>query len=186
MRLFFAVPISDEVKEAVSRAVGRFPIGNPPWRWIPSQNYHITIKFLGETEETIVPALIDRGLEVASAARPFDLVFGPFGSFPSLSKPRVLFFAAEQGGEELAALALDIDRTLEPLGFERERRAFRAHLTLARVKRVPSREVQQALASVPTLSHNARQRVDRFILMSSTLSREGARYEEIHAFRLGP
>jgi 2'-5' RNA ligase len=185
MRLFFAVPITDEVRGIVRRAVGMIPIDPPPWRWIVPQNYHITLKFLGEVGEPLLLPLHEAASRAAAVSPPFDLSFDRFGAFPSISRPRVLFYASNRGSEDLAELALRLEGELEPLGFERERRAFRAHLTLARVKNRPLPEVQRILESIPGLPESAHQRVERFILMKSTLSRSGASYEELGSFALG-
>jgi len=185
MRLFFAVPMTDEVSRVVHEAVGRIPLEHPPWRWIPPHNYHITLKFLGEVEERLLPGLVDAASGAAGTVRPFELSFVRFGAFPSISRPRVLFFEADRGSGELARLAERLEEELVPLGFEREGRRFRAHLTLARVRNRPRPEVQRVLESVPDLPTAALQRVERFVLMQSTLSRSGARYDELGSFALG-
>jgi 2'-5' RNA ligase len=184
MRLFFAVPLTDEVSAIVHGAVGRIPLENPPWRWIPPRNYHITLKFLGEVGDALLPRLVDAASCAAGAVSSFDLSFLRFGAFPSISRPRVFFYAAERGSAELASLAGSLEEELLSLGFEPERRRFRAHLTLARVRNRPTLEVQRILESVPDLPGTALQRVDRFVLMQSTLSRSGARYEELGSFPL--
>ena len=151
MRLFFAVPISEAVKRIVSRSLEALPIDDPPWRWIGPENYHITLKFLGETDGALLERLLEAGRGAAGAASPFELSFGRFGAFPSISRPRVLFFHAESGVEQLAGIAGSLDDNLEPLGFVRERRRFRAHLTLARVKRPLGPDVLKALEGVPLM-----------------------------------
>lgn len=185
MRLFFAVPAIDEVCAVVHEAIERIPLDDPPWRWIPSRNYHITLKFLGEVEEPLLTRLVDAASRAAGAVSPFELSFERFGVFPSISRPRVLFYAAGRGSEELASLAGRVEEELISLGFERERRRFRAHLTLARVRDRPPLEIQRILESVPDLPGTALQRVERFVLMQSTLSRSGARYDELGSFALG-
>ncbi len=185
MRLFFAVPIGENVCSAVHEAVGRIPLDDPPWRWIPPRNYHITLKFLGDVGEALLPRLVDAATRAAAGLSPFELSFGRFGAFPSFSRPRVLFYAADRGSEELASLSGRLEEELGTLGFEPERRGFRAHLTLARVRdRLPP-EMRRILETVPGLEGTAHQRVERFVLMQSTLSRSGARYEELGSFRLG-
>jgi 2'-5' RNA ligase len=186
MRLFFAVPVSESVKDIVWDAIRSFPVDDPPWRWIPPQNYHLTVKFLGEVDEVLIPSINEAAIRAASRASPFDMVFGGFGGFPSLSKPRVLFYRIEEGAGELESLAGDLERAMEPLGFEREGRRFKAHLTLARVRRPLSGGLRRKLDSVPPLPGSAIQEVDRFLLMRSHLNPKGATYEEIGAFRLGP
>ena len=184
MRLFFAVPLTEGICGVVHQAVERVPLDDPPWRWIPSRNYHITLKFLGEVEEQSLPRLVDAASRAAKACSPFELSFERFGAFPSISRPRVLFYAAGRGSEDLASLAGRVEDELVPLGFERERRRFRAHLTLARVRNRPPLEVQRILEAVPDLPGTALQRVERFVLMQSTLSRSGARYDELGSFNL--
>jgi 2'-5' RNA ligase len=184
MRLFFAVPLSEAVKAAVGEAVASIPIESPAWRWIPQDNYHLTLKFLGEVDERLLGSLRDAAVKVAVQSSSFDLIFGRFGAFPSLSRPRVLFFRVEQGVSMLGSLAQRLEDDLEPLGFEKERRPFRAHLTLARIKRRLSAEVQSKLVNVPPLPESTAQAVERFVLMRSHLDRRGATYEEISAFSL--
>ncbi|OQX85287.1 MAG: 2'-5' RNA ligase [Candidatus Latescibacteria bacterium 4484_7] len=179
LRLFFAVPLSDEVRMMVAEAIDRFPISNPPWRWIPTDNLHITLKFLGDVEEGMLPSLKEIADNVAEDTRPFDIAFGRFGGFPSLSNPRVVFFAIEEGVGHLSNLADALENELAVLGFRREKRPFRAHVTLARIKRPLDNEVRAMLKSVESLSPGAVQHVDGFVLFQSYLQRRGAIYEEI-------
>ncbi len=74
---------------------------------------------------------------------------------------------------------------MEPLGIDRERRPFAAHLTLARIKEPLPRGMVESLTTVPPLPPTAIQDVDRFVLMQSHLAREGATYEEMGSFPLG-
>ena len=87
MRLFFAVPLSPSVREVVTGAVRSFPVTDPPWRWIAPSNYHLTLKFLGEVDERLVPPLHDAARRAASSVDPFRLSYGWFGGFPKLSRP---------------------------------------------------------------------------------------------------
>jgi 2'-5' RNA ligase len=185
MRLFFAVPMGEEVRSVVHEAIGRIPLGDPPWRWIPPRNYHITLKFLGEVEEALLPGLVDAASCAAAGVSPFELSFGRFGAFPSFSRPRVLFYAADRGSEELVSLSGRLEEELDTLGFDRERRKFRAHLTLARVRNRLPLEARRILESLPGLEGTAHQLVERFVLMQSTLSRAGARYDELGSFPMG-
>jgi 2'-5' RNA ligase len=167
VRLFFAVPISETVRGIVSRSIEVFPIADPPWKWIRPENYHITLKFLGETDEELLERLLEIGRETAAATSPFELSFGRFDAFPSISRPRILLFHAESGAARLTQLAGLLEEKLESLGFERERRRFRTHLTLARVKRPLGREALEALEKVPPLPLEARQEVGRIVLVRS-------------------
>ena len=184
MRLFFAVKVSDAIVAEISEAMRTFPVRNPPWRWIPPENMHITLKFLGEVDEGLVNGLRGAGEAVAAAARAFHIAFGPFGAFPNLARPRVIFFRATEGAGELGAVASSLEGEAERLGLPREERPFKAHLTLARIKEPLPPAVADRLAAVPPLTSRARQKVDRFVLMRSNLARSGATYEEVAGFPL--
>lgn len=185
MRLFYAVKASEEVKSEISNAIARFPVRNPPWRWIATDNLHVTLKFLGEVEDRLLDDFIEAGSSVAACARPFKLAYGPFGAFPNLSRPRVIFFEAIEGAKELASLASLLEAEALRLGIPKEDRPFRAHLTLARIKTPLGASLARELSQVPALSQAASQTVDRFSLMQSHLARSGATYEEIRSFELG-
>jgi 2'-5' RNA ligase len=184
MRLFYAVPSSEAVRRIVWNALQRFPISDPPWKWIPPENYHFTLKFLGEVTEDRLPSLNESGVLVASQVSTFSISLSRFGGFPSLSSPRVIFYDLETGKGELRSLAGMLEREMEHLGFKIEQRPFRAHLTLARIKRSLPPELREVIKSVPSLPSSTVQEVNRFVLMRSHLSRSGARYEEIDSFEL--
>jgi 2'-5' RNA ligase len=185
MRLFFAVKISEAIKADIEAAIQAFPLRNPPWRWIPTGNMHLTLKFLGEVDERILPDLKAVAASVATQVKPFRIAYGAFGGFPNLSNPRVILFEAREGKRHLSEIAHLLEKGVEPLGIERERRPFAAHLTLARIKEPLPRGMAERLASVPALPPTAIQDVDRFVLMQSHLAREGATYEEMGSFAFG-
>ncbi|MBN2184055.1 MAG: RNA 2',3'-cyclic phosphodiesterase [Candidatus Krumholzibacteriota bacterium] len=184
MRIFFAVPVSNNIKEAVDGALRRSPLSYAPWKWIDPGNYHLTLRFLGDTDKRLLPPLRKAGGAAAQKRSPFVIRLGPFGGFPDLRKPRVIFCALEEGMDDLAQLASLLDQEIEYLGFEKERRPYNAHLTLARVKRPIDRIVAEQLESLEPLPEETIQKVDRFVLMQSRLLRSGASYEVIDEFIL--
>jgi len=185
MRLFFAVKISDAIRTDVGNAMKAFPLRNPPWRWVPPENMHLTLKFLGEMDERVLPDIKAVAVDAAFRAKPFRVSYGPFGAFPNMARPRVIFFEATEGTQELASIARLLEEGVEALGIPRERRPFTAHLTLARIKEPLPHGMVEKLGSVPPLPSTATQDVDRFVLMQSHLAPSGARYEEVGSFRLG-
>jgi 2'-5' RNA ligase len=185
MRLFIAVPVSGVVKEEVRKVIDDFPVENPPWRWIPVENYHLTLRFLGETDAGMISPIGESVEGVVSEISPFEISFGPFGAFPSMRRPRVVFFKVDSGVEELSNMAHLLEREMRELGFKEEKRKFRAHLTLARIRRSLPRAVKIEMESVPPLPPKARQSVGNVVLMESILGREGAKYRELSRFELG-
>ncbi len=171
MRLFIAVNLSRGARDAIQAALDAFPVKDPPWRWVSPDNWHFTLKFLGDTEPARVSALSSVLSDVAKKHHAFDLALGAFGGFPNLRNPRVLFYNIERGAPELERLANDVDAAVErALGLEPEKRRFQAHVTVARVKDALPPELCARFARVTPLS-GARSGVSSFELMESRLAR---------------
>jgi 2'-5' RNA ligase len=186
LRMFFAVKVGSEVAGKIWRIIGDSGLADPPWRWIRPENYHFTLKFLGEVDRKDVPPLHDAARAASSKIEPFRLTMGELGGFPDLDRPRVIFYGIEEGFDDLRSLARAIEERCEDIGFERERRRFKAHLTLARLKKPVRPDILELLRSFPGLGGGAAVDVDHFTLMRSTLTSRGAIYEEAGRFELGP
>jgi len=184
VRLFFAVEFDERLRAAVSHAIAGARIPDPPWRWVAPSNVHITIKFLGETADDMVPLLVAAATDVCAETPPFQITLGAFGGFPDLKKPRVLFYETVEGARELADLARRIEAALHrELSIPMERRPFRAHATVARVKHPIASDLTARLLKAPPVEGGT-QRVDLLSLMKSDLRREGAVYERLKGIAL--
>lgn len=184
MRLFFAVQFTDLVKDALQEAIARAAIANPPWRWVVRGNFHITLKFLGETPEDQIGPLTDCVVSACRDIEAFDISLGGFGGFPSLRRPRVLFYKVEEGAKPLRHLAERVDAALfDGFSIPKERRAFRAHATVARVKSAVPRAIIESLGNAPA-ARDASQTVDTVCLLRSQLGREGAKYHRVKEIAL--
>ena len=155
MRLFTAIDIPDEVRAALARLIARLkPLARI--RWSAAENLHVTIKFIGEWPDARV-AEVHAALRTVGS-QPIDIAIGGVGWFPDDRHPRVLFVTVE-AGPELAALAASTDRALVSLGASAEPRAFRPHLTLARLReRLPLEALRtgiEQLAAAPFGSFTA-------------------------------
>jgi 2'-5' RNA ligase len=184
MRLFIAVNLPASVRDSIQSAIDEFPVRNPPWRWVGPENWHLTLKFLGETKPDRLDALNAALTAAAARHSAFDMSLGPFGGFPNLRNPRVLFYDIERGASSLEALARDVNTAVErATALPPETRRFHAHATVARVKDRLSPEISSRLARVPRLPE-AVIRVDSFELMESRLQRTGAVYSVVKEFAL--
>lgn len=150
--------------------------------WVAPDNFHLTLKFLGDVEAARLDAVAAALAAATGAAAPFDLVVRGLGAFPSPRRPRVLWAGIDEGAGPTAVLARRVDDALAPLGFAREDRGFSAHVTLGRI-RTPraSPGLPDALGGGATFG---RQPVERVALMRSRLSPRGARYTELVAVPL--
>jgi 2'-5' RNA ligase len=184
MRLFIAVNLSPQVKQSIKTAIDRFPITNPPWRWVREDALHVTLKFLGDTPEDRIPDLVSQLHDACLSHKSFGIRLERMGGFPNLKKPRVLFYGVVEGRETLSHIANDINQSLfDGLGIPLESKPFRAHVTIARIKRPLPRELTIRFADVPMLSEAA-QSVRSIDLMRSELHREGARYQLVKEIAL--
>ena len=183
MRAFFAVNLSDNTKSRIAEAIRATGIDNPPWRWVARDNFHVTLKFLGRVSDEHATGLAEVVSEACRSIQPFSVTVGELGGFPNLKCPRVLFYRIVDGARQLARLAERVDESLSTAGVERERRAFQAHVTVARIKTPPDRYLSALLAEAPAVS-GAREVVSSVTLMESQLGRQGAQYHSLKEIAL--
>jgi 2'-5' RNA ligase len=179
MRLFFAVGFDESLKDAIAVAIDGTGLDHPPWRWVARDNCHVTMKFLGDTPEDRVAPLAMSAMGASRGMAPFQIQLGALGGFPNLRRPRVLFYEVTLGAAELTTLAERLDAALHTdLALDKERRPFRAHATVARIKKPLDARVCDRLQDAPGVEHPP-QLVDRVLLMRSELHREGALYHVV-------
>jgi len=185
VRLFFAVNLPADEQERLHHATARLRATDLPVRWVPPQNLHVTLRFLGTVAEPVVAAVQDAGARAAEGLAPFDARLGGIGAFPNARRPRVIWVGVRDA-EPLLRLHAALERALAPLGFAPEDRAFQPHVTLGRV-RDGARPGQLArfgelAAAVDDAGRLPARSLD---LMRSELGPGGARYERIGAASLG-
>ncbi|HEX9751091.1 MAG TPA: RNA 2',3'-cyclic phosphodiesterase [candidate division Zixibacteria bacterium] len=175
MRTFIAVNLPADIKRGIGTILSRLrPIG-PPASWVQPDNAHITLKFLGEVQETRIPAIM-KGIRLAvDATEPLELSMGQCGAFPDPTRARVFWIGIERGAEALGDVSRAIDFQMSRLGFEREKRAFSAHLTLARLRQPASIE-RLVEAAKQVDYHFPTVKIAQIDLMKSVLSTQGATY----------
>ncbi|KAB8141872.1 RNA 2',3'-cyclic phosphodiesterase [Chloroflexia bacterium SDU3-3] len=153
MRLFLAIDMPAPTKDAALAARRPLEAASPPVRWSAPEGLHLTLVFLGETDEALLGPVGQAARAVAARHQPIALQLDGHGAFPSTSSPQVLWLGVGGGIAALRALQADLVRALQPLGFEPEQRAYAPHITLGRVHReaAPAQLAQIArdLASAP-------------------------------------
>src|SRR5262245_23146780 len=131
MRLFFAVRISGELIERISaeqRSL-RAKIGDDGIRWVKPEQFHYTLKFIGDHPAQRIQQLIDSGFAVASKVNPFELTIAALGAFPNAQRPSVLWIGATNGSDRFSELAETLDHVLHRIGIPREHKPQSAHVT---------------------------------------------------------
>ncbi len=132
MRVFVALEIPNEVRSAIDALEKRLEPECRGARWVRPASMHVTLKFIGEVPPEKV-ARTQSELSTLRSTLPVRVAFRGVGFFPNERHPRV-FWAGIEATPNLAELAAEIERRLEPLGIPRESREFHPHLTLARFK----------------------------------------------------
>jgi 2'-5' RNA ligase len=184
MRLFLALNLPKKARSRIHRAAKSLREMDLPVRWVDPDDYHVTLKFLGEVGDSRradVEAVLAR---VAEATPVLRVTFEGFGAFPTIRRPRILWLGAV-ATPELRCLKQDLEWGLTEIGFERETRAFHPHITLGRAREEVGagafRGVDDHVAAMG-FSHSVPVRsVD---LMRSRLTKAGPRYSVERTIKL--
>lgn len=148
------------------------------------QNLHVTLKFLGDTEQSLVGEIVERLREAVADTQPFDLSLRGMGAFPTLTNIKVVWVGMDDGAA-LGGIAERLEDSFSEMGFRKERRGFRPHLTVAR-----ARSGRGMAPVADTITANAAtdfggQRVDRVVLKKSVLTPKGPIYSDVERVPLG-
>ncbi len=180
MRLFVAMEIPSAVRENLAAFLDSLRGISKEPRWVRPGNLHVTLKFLGEVEETRVGA-IQNALNEVRCEQAVALNFRSLGFFPNEKHPRV-FWAGIEASANLKVLAADIDGAVEKLGTPREQRAFSPHLTLARFERSGLPEALRKAIAANMERDFGSLRTHEFRLIQSKLNLSGAQYTTLASF----
>lgn len=191
MNYFFAIQPTDEAREQLASFAERWEQQIDPAfraRWYPPEDYHITLKFLGNVSEDLVPLALKDGKSSAmqrNTDHPGSVAVSQktFVMFPGIVKPHVLWVEIVPN-DLLSSLVFGLDRSLEREGVKRDHRSYKPHITLARCN---------PITDVPPLVLGERAfddfTVDCFHLMQTLPPEERAngakaRYNSVHTFPL--
>lgn len=184
IRAFVAIGIDPQVRARIAGVMASLAGQMAGIRWVPPENFHFTLKFLGAVEEARLEALGDALFDAVRPFRRFTIHAKRLGVFPNLKRARVLWVGIE--GDELPALAQTVENVLEPFGFPRENRVFQPHLTVGRWRDygAPSTALGEILKRVSDLDFGSSM-VDEVVLFQSTLKPQGAVYRRLRGARFG-
>lgn len=174
-RLFIALPIPEATQQALMALKPKLLFKDA--KWVKAQNLHLTLRFLGHQEETLLPE-VHEALN-AIKAQAFALIPTGLGTF---NQHHVLWFGVEPS-EMLMQLKYAIDTALVPLGFIPEEQAFQPHITLARLKAASRRQLKNVL------EHHAAEMlpafpVTEFVLYESRSTESGVEYVPLYYYSL--
>jgi 2'-5' RNA ligase len=180
LRTFVAVAVSHEVRIRARQLVDALSCTAAKVRWVEPENLHYSLKFLGDVELLEIPRVCEAVTRAALDLPPFEIIARGAGAFPDVARPRTIWLGVADGSQQMIELNEAIERELAPLGFRREQRRFRPHLTIGRVRGGPAglgelgQLVQQHADFVGGVVS-----VDEVVVFSSELGRDGPTYEPL-------
>jgi RNA 2',3'-cyclic 3'-phosphodiesterase len=184
LRAFIAVEIPLPIRQAVCNATSDLQKEiSSLVRWVPMDNMHLTLKFLGDVSPSNVDLLTQMLRAEADLFHCFDFELNGLGSFPSLKRPRVIYIGI-QAPAVLEALHRGIESASRRLGYESEERGFSPHLTIGRVKQniapADKQTIRRALEGTKIGSLGTA-RADSLHLYKSDLQPTGSVYTKLYS-----
>ncbi len=187
VRIFYALELPADVRERIAAHVAELRAATEPSlkiSWERTEKLHLTLKFLGEIEAARLEAVARAASRAAEASVKFEVSLREAGAFPASGNPRVLWLGLHDASGHLAELQERLESECEREGFAREKRPFRPHITIARI-RFPN-------AAARHLGRVHRERefapavfgVSEFVVMQSQLGAGGSRYTPLSRHEL--
>ena len=134
IRSFVAIPLAANVTGGAIKLIRKLSEPDDGIKWVPLDNLHLTLKFLGDVDNTEVPDICNALSDICDQYDPFMLHFKGTGGFPNLDKPRILYAGVNDPTGALVEMVGRIETSLADLGFKPEPRDYRPHLTLGRTR----------------------------------------------------
>jgi RNA 2',3'-cyclic 3'-phosphodiesterase len=184
VRVFIAVPLPADLKAKLVALQQEFQRLRLEATWVREAGFHITLKFLGEVDFSLIGAIISCMSTAAQHYHPFTLTLAGMGVFPQESSPRVLWVGVQDATGTLRQIQQMLDTRLAQIGFSSEDRPFAPHLTLARLKRVSRRGEFLVALKTHREAVLGQLNIDRIELVESQLHPSGARYSLVNAVHL--
>lgn len=182
MRLFVALDLAAGVRRALAELIATLRPKSSGASWVNAENLHVTLKFIGHIESGKLTA-IQEALSTVHSPQVVGLQFRGMGFFPNEFHPRVIWCGVASS-PNLAALAADIDRALEPIGIEREGKHYTPHLTLARFKtEVGVPDLVNAANEMKSYDFGEASETS-FHLYESLLKPSGAQYNRLATYQI--
>jgi len=173
IRTFIAIDVPAPQK--ITQVINELKKTQIDAKLVEIENMHLTLKFLGDTDEKLIVKIEKIIEESTENIQPFEITLKNMGVFPNQNYIKIVWIGVENTGP-LKQIAETIDMKLKKLGFEKERRAFSAHLTIARVKSAKNKEKLIQLINKYQDVEFQKIKVDKILLKKSVLTSKGPIY----------
>lgn len=183
LRAFIAIELPQSLQDAIGKQTARLhqTLGDNIIRWVPPQNMHLTLKFIGNIANIHLDFLKQLLTRTTESHPQFDMQIGGIGPYPNSKRPRILW-AGIHAPADLASLQRNIEVGASRLGYEKEKRPFSPHLTIGRVRQnidaADLKKIRSALDGIQIGSIGSA-RIDSIHLYKSELRSSGSVYTKL-------
>ena len=183
LRCFISMPVGNKTKVIMSNAIDILSkCGNSRIKWVRQESLHITLKFLGDIDPSLTNTLLEKITKSALHTPPFSLYVSHITALPSEKTPRIICATVDGDLELLHTLQKRIDLEMRLLGFPRETRRFKAHITLGRIRDKKISDLSTCLRksiSAAQVSTETLWKIQSVDLMNSTHINDNQQYQKI-------
>lgn len=183
MRLFIAVELTENAKEILARNVSSLKnYFTEKLNWVDNKKWHLTLKFLGETEKNQVKNITNILDNVAGNYREFSMAFSGINAFPDMNYPQVIYMPVTKGTAIAKKMNSELEAEMKKIGFKKSRNKYIPHITVARTRKSNNqkrigRELEYFLDKKDNRLQTAKMSVNELTLIKSTLKSSGAVYD---------
>ena len=186
VRTFLAIDLDEDIRQRIL-AVGReIDVGSAKLRWVADGQLHVTLRFLGDVQDNMVPEVCERAAAATTSVEPFDFaVRGVLPVPPDGRQLRMFWVGIEDVTGRMAALHDALAAALSGMGLKEEARRFQPHVTLARVKFCPDAAACRQAAEPYRQEDFGTQHAAQVVAHSSRLTPRGPVYTALARTPLG-
>jgi 2'-5' RNA ligase len=180
MRLFAAIDIEPQVQDRIERVQQRLKrdlkLYEKEVRWVRPEQLHLTLKFLGDVRDSVIPQVCDVMTQTAAEYQGFDLRIQGLGVF---GRPARVVWAGCEVPPELIKIQTRLESEFKNIGWDKENRPFAGHLTICRVKNAAAgRSLAKAVEAYADELFGSVS-IDQLVLYESQLGRTGPEYNTV-------
>ena len=180
MRTFIAIELPQNIKDTLGRLQGKLKQCGADVRWVEPHNIHLTLKFLGEVEDSKLDGINQIIEDTVKNRLKFEITLTDLGVFPDINHPRIIWVGIKDKNNETKLIAEELGEKLEKLGIPREERQFLGHITIGRIKSWLNKDkLAERLSVLKDESSNEKINfiADKITLFKSSLKPNGPIYE---------
>ena len=176
IRTFIAIEIPEDIRNQIAELQSGLKGLGGKITWVKPENMHLTLKFLGETDESLIENISEKLEQVVLSFNQFEIKVKGIGVFPNFKRAKVFWVGTETDSNTLSELAKKIDQQINEFGYELEKRQFSGHLTMGRVR--DSRGIEPVIKKLQQVKNFTPGKfvVKEVLFIKSELSRQGPIY----------